>query len=242
MKICIAQTRPVKGDIDKNITSHIKFVERAADLNASAIFFPELSLTGYECELAKDVATTADDTRFKIFRELSNARSITIAAGVPTQTNKGIQISMLIFQPGQPVQTYSKQLLHSDEYPYFVSGEKQVVITVDNIQIAPAICYESMQPQHAEEAIKLGAMMYVACVAKSLTGITKAYAYYSKLSSNYSMPVLMVNCVGACDTFESAGNSAVWSIDGILLAKLNNKSEGLLIFDTSTNTVITQTL
>lgn len=242
MKICIVQTRPVKGDITQNILRHINFVERAADLNASAIFFPELSLTGYECELAKDVATTADDTRFKIFRELSNARSITIAAGVPTQTNKGIQISMLIFQPGQPVQTYSKQLLHSDEYPYFVSGEKHAMISIDNMQIAPAICYESLQPTHAEEAIKLGAMMYVACVAKSLTGITKAYAYYSKLASNNSMPVLMVNCVGACDTFESAGNSAVWSIDGILLAKLNNKSEGLLIFDTSTDTVITQTL
>ena len=242
MKICIAQTRPVKGDITQNILRHLNFVERAADLNASAIFFPELSLTGYECKLAKDVATTADDIRFKIFRELSNARSITIAAGVPTQTKMGIQISMLIFQPGQPVQTYSKQLLHSDEYPYCVRGEKQVLITVDNIQIAPAICYESMQPQHAEEAIKLGAMMYVACVAKSLTGITKANAYYSDLASNYSMPVLMVNCVGACDTFDSAGSSAVWSKDGILLSKLNNESEGILIFDTSTDQVITQPL
>ena len=240
MKICIAQTRPIKGDIDQNIASHIKFIERAADLHASAIFFPELSLTGYEPELAKALATTAADIRFKIFQQICNAKSITIGAGVPTSTRMGIHISMLIFQPGQPVQTYSKQLLHSDEYPYFVSGEKQVMITIGEKQIAPAICYESLQPIHAEKAIELGAKMYVASVAKTLEGVTKAYAYYSELASNYSMPVLMVNCVSACDTFESAGNSAVWSKDGILLAKLDNECEGILIFDTSTEQVMTQ--
>ena len=53
MKICIAQTRPVKGDIDKNITSHIKFVERAADLNASAIFFLNFLLPVMNVNLQK---------------------------------------------------------------------------------------------------------------------------------------------------------------------------------------------
>ena len=242
MKICIAQTRPIKGDIDQNIASHIKFIERAADLHASAIFFPELSLTGYEPELAKALATTAADIRFKIFQQICNAKSITIGAGVPTSTSMGIHISMLIFQPGQPVQTYSKQLLHSDEYPYFVSGEKQVMITIGEKQIAPAICYESLQPIHAEKAIELGAKMYVASVAKTLEGVTKAYAYYSELAGNYSIPVLMVNCVGACDTFDSAGSSAAWSKDGTLLAKLDNECEGILIFDTSTERVMTQAL
>lgn len=242
MKICIAQTRPAKGDVNQNIATHVRFIQRAADLHASAIFFPELSLTGYEAELAKDLATTTADTRFKILQEISDTSSITIAAGVPLRTNIGIQISMLIFQPDQPVQTYSKQLLHSDEKPYFVSGEKQVMITIDNMQIAPAICYESLQPLHAEKAIELGAKMYVASVAKTLEGVTKAYAYYSELAGNYSIPVLMVNCIGACDTFDSAGNSAVWSKDGTLLAKLDNECEGILIFDTSTERVMTQSL
>ena len=98
MKICIAQTRPIKGDIDQNIASHIKFIERAADLHASAIFFPELSLTGYEPELAKALATTAADIRFKIFQQICNAKSITIGAGVPTSTSMGIHICWKILK------------------------------------------------------------------------------------------------------------------------------------------------
>ena len=53
MKICIAQTKPVKGNISSNIEAHIGFIERALTFGTEAIFFPELSLTGYEPELAK---------------------------------------------------------------------------------------------------------------------------------------------------------------------------------------------
>ena len=83
MKICIAQIKAVKGDINQNIASHIKFVERAADLHASAIFFPELSLTGYEAELAKALATTAADIRFKIFQQICMPMLVEVGTPAP---------------------------------------------------------------------------------------------------------------------------------------------------------------
>jgi predicted amidohydrolase len=46
MKICIAQTLPIKGGISANIEAHKTFIELALTLNAEAIFFPKLSLTG----------------------------------------------------------------------------------------------------------------------------------------------------------------------------------------------------
>jgi len=57
MKICVAQTRPVKGDIQSNIENHKKFIDLAVSGGADTIIFPELSLTGYEPELAKELAT-----------------------------------------------------------------------------------------------------------------------------------------------------------------------------------------
>ena len=45
MKICIAQTKPIKGNVSANIEAHKKFIELALLLNTDAIFFPELSLT-----------------------------------------------------------------------------------------------------------------------------------------------------------------------------------------------------
>src|SRR5690606_41051788 len=62
---------------------------------------------------------------------------------------------------------YSKQILHSDELPYFIQGNGQVILNIKNTNIAPAICYESLQPQHSVKAIHLGAELYIASVAKS---------------------------------------------------------------------------
>lgn len=136
MKISVAQTRPVKGNNAANIETHKKLIDLAVLHNADAIFFPELSLTGYEPELAKELATNQDDKIFDDFQEISNDNNITIGLGMPTKANSGIQISISIFQPNTPRQTYSKQQLHADESPYFVSGDKQIILTIKNTKIA----------------------------------------------------------------------------------------------------------
>lgn len=122
MKICVAQIKPISGAIDKNIAEHTKWINCAAQNGADAVFFPELSLTGYEPELARELATTQDDERLDSFQEISDTMKITIGVGLPTTGADGIWISMVIFQPGRARQTYSKQYLHSDELAYFVEG------------------------------------------------------------------------------------------------------------------------
>jgi predicted amidohydrolase len=241
MKIAVAQTRPIKGGISENIKSHEKLIDLAISYKTDTIFFPELSLTGYEPELAKELATNQDDIIFNVFQEISNKNKITIGLGMPTKSDSGVKISMIIFQPDTPTQTYSKQQLHSDEFPYFLSGEEQIILTVDNKKIAPAICYESLQTDHSDNAIKLGAEIYVASVAKSKNGIDKAMIHYPEVAKKFSIPVLMSNCVGFCDNFESVGQSSVWTKQGKLAGQLDEISEGILIFDTETGEIIKQT-
>lgn len=238
MKICIAQTRPIKGDISSNIDNHKRLIDLAVSYKADAIFFPELSLTGYEPALAKDLVTNQYDTRFDDFQQISNTNKITIGPGVPTNSSLGIQISMIVFQPDKPRQTYSKQHLHSDEFPYFVNGKTQIILTIDNKKIAPAICYESLEFNHSDNANKLGAEIYIASVAKAQKGVDKVLIHYPEVAKKYSMPVLMSNSVGYCDNFESVGKSSVWTKQGNLVGQLDNKSEGILIFDTETEEII----
>ena len=64
MIIAVTQIKPVKGDIESNIDNHIKLIDLAVSNGAGAIFFPELSITGYEPELAKELSTDKDDKRF----------------------------------------------------------------------------------------------------------------------------------------------------------------------------------
>ncbi|MEM1252768.1 MAG: carbon-nitrogen hydrolase family protein [Cyanobacteria bacterium P01_H01_bin.21] len=238
MRICAAQTKPVKGDIDKNIALHKTFIASAVSKQADMIFFPELSVTGFEPTLAKELATTQDDERFDQFQTISDGSGITIGVGMPTKSNAGNLISMIIFQPHQPRQTYSKQLLHSDEVPYFICGQQELILTIKQEKLAPAICYESLQPEHAERAAGQGAQVYLASVAKPDCGVAKAFKHYPTIAKKYSMPVLMSNCVGPSDNFESVGQSAIWNQDGKLVGQLDSMAEGILLYDTNTGTVL----
>lgn len=237
MKIAIAQTRPIKGDIEQNIKNHLKIIQLATKNAADLIIFPELSITGYEPSLAKALTTTINDSRFDKFQAKSDLNNIIICAGFPEKSLDGILISLAIFQPNSPRQTYAKQHLHADEIAYFINGTNQVYINFENHKIAPAICYESLLAEHSEIAAENGANIYLASVAKSINGIEKAFNHYPMIAKKHQMVVLMANCIGENDDFIASGNSGVWNRNGDLLEKLGNNEEGLLIFDTNRNVI-----
>jgi predicted amidohydrolase len=241
MKICVAQTRPIRGDIQSNIDNHKKLIEVAVSDGADVVIFPELSVTGYEPGLAKELATSAEDGRFDDFQKISDAGQVTIGVGVPTKNGAGVSISMVLFQPRKARQTYSKKYLHSDEEPFFVSGRSTGGLVGDRTKIALAICYELSVPEHAENAFESGAKIYIASAAKSADGVANAAKRLSEIAAKYSMTVLLSNCVGRCDNFEGAGRSAVWNDKGLLLGQLNDANEGILVFDTDTRELIEKT-
>jgi ribosomal protein S18 acetylase RimI-like enzyme len=150
---------------------------------------------------------------------------------MPSKANEGVKISMLIFQPNKKRTIYSKQLLHSDELPYFICGNDQTILNIKGIKIAIGICYETMQREHFLNAKNQGADIYIASVAKPKGGIEKAYKHFSKIANEFGTPVLMSNCVGHCDNFMSVGQSAVWNKIGKLVANLDNDNQGILIYD-----------
>lgn len=234
MKICIAQTKPISGDIQRNLENHFLLIDRAVSRKADVVIFPELSLTGYEPKLAKVLATTLDDSRFNIFQDFSNSCQLTIGVGIPTKSTEGICISMILFQPNQPKRTYSKKYLHADEEEFFVSGINFPVLEVNRLKIGLAICYELSIADHLQTAQRAGASIYLASVAKFENGIDKAIDRLADISKTYSMNVLMCNSVGKADGQICAGGSSIWS-NGELLGQLNDSEEGLLILDTETN-------
>jgi predicted amidohydrolase len=237
MKICVAQTRPATGDIAANIEYHKTFIALAATNDADVIIFPELSLTGYEPSLAKELATEETDNRFDPFQQLSDTNQITIGVGVPITSTDGIHISMVLFQPNKPRQVNSKKYLHADEEPFFVSGNNISGLIINDTPVALAICYEISVPEHAENASKSGAQVYIASVAKTVKGVEKAWTGLSEIANKYGMTVLMSNSVGMCEDGECGGRSAAWNNKGSLLGELNDTEEGILILDTNKQTV-----
>ena len=228
MKICIAQTRPVKGDIEANIVDHINWINQAVNQNADFIIFSELSLTGYEPELAKELAIEIGDTRLNGFQEISDVKDIIICVGVPTKAKNGTCISLVIFQPNKERSLYSKQYLHEDELPYFVPGPPNSGIIEAKERIALAICHELTISEHVEKANKNGAKVYIASVAKTVNGVAKNNPRLAQIAEQYHIPVLMCNCVGKFDGNIGGGQSAAWDKQGDLNEALNKVSTGNL--------------
>ena len=234
MKIALAQVQPKKGDIKSNLELHEKIIALADSKDVDAIFFPELSITGYEPKLAKDLAIHIDNKRLDSLAKISESSNMIIGIGCPYKRPSGTQIAMLILYPDKKRKIYAKQILHEDEEPYFINGTKAVTIQLGQDLIAPAICYESLQVEHANKAMTQGATIYLASVAKAQNRIAEAYKYFPELAKNNAMPILMCNAIGPSDDFVCAGKSAIWHKNGNPIGQLSKDQEGILIYDSDT--------
>ncbi len=117
--IAAAQPSSVKGDIVANVQIHTDFVRIAAEHDVDVIVFPELSLTGYEPELAGDLILAPEDKRLHRLHELSRRLDLTIIAGAPVESgSEKPHIGTLIFSPGQSF-IYAKKHLHGGEDMFF---------------------------------------------------------------------------------------------------------------------------
>lgn len=231
MKLALAQTQPVTGNIEANVLTHIRVCERAVNDGADAIVFSELSLTGYEPALARMLAVEINDKRLLPLQKLSDKFSVVIAAGIPVKTDNGAQISLLIFQPKQEIRNYGKQFLHPDEEQRFVSGKNLEPISIKGVKVGFAICYELAVHQHFETVKSLNPNVYVASVAKFERGIEPAHIRLAAIART-GLPALMVNAIGPADDGICAGQSAVWNGAGKKLIELPADETGILMYDT----------
>jgi predicted amidohydrolase len=238
MRIALAQIQPERGDVDSNLINHQHFITRAVEHHVDMIIFPELSLTGYEPCLAKDLATDLENVHFKQLQTISDVDNIVIGVGMPIRKPEGVQIGMVLFRPGQPAQVNGKKYLHADEEPFFIPGENITGLQINGEPVALAICYEISIPQHAADAHAGGAAFYIASVAKTANGVAKSHIQLAETAQKYSMTVLMCNAIGMSEDGLCTGGSAVWNNQGELLAKLDDNTEDLLIYDSYTQEVV----
>jgi predicted amidohydrolase len=241
MNVAIAQTEPIKGNIERNLENHLKWINLAIKNEADMIVFPELSLTGYEPELADKLATDQDDIRLNEIQILSDRYRITIGVGLPTRKEGNTFVSMIIFQPDKKRITYSKQYLYHTETSIFTPGKNPLVLNFETEVVSPAICYESSIQAHCEHAKSNKATIYIASVLSSINGIDSELTRLSDIAKNNKMVAFMANYVGKSGGYECAGKSSVWNENGELIGQLGDKAEGMIIFDTLTKKIKTFT-
>lgn len=248
IKIAAVQTIPINRDIAHNLSDHCRLAELAADNGVQLVIFPEMSLTGYEKELAAELSFTENDLRLDILKEVSARRNIIIIAGAPIKKDARLYIGSFILSPDYSVSIYTKQFLHTGEELYFSSSfDHNPIIKLENERIALAICADITNPVHPANACKNGVTIYIASIFYTPNGIAEAYEQLSSYSRQYPMNILMANYGGESYNLPSAGKSAFWKNTGELVTAIESIGEGMIILSKEYNhwtgqTIMTSTL
>jgi predicted amidohydrolase len=232
MKIAAAQIKSYPNNTNENIKKHLRMIELAAEQNVDLILFPELSLTGYERELANELSFNENDTRLNIFRDKAIEQNMLIIVGAPITLNSILHIGSFIFLPNGSNYIYTKQYLHDGEEQYFSPNNSfNPLINFHNEKISIAICADISNSSHPANASENKTTLYVASFFYTPNGITKGYELLRSYAKEYSMNVLMANYIGTSYGIKAAGQSGFWNKEGELIAQLNNIEENLLIVE-----------
>jgi len=102
VRIALAQTTPVLGDVRRNLELHLETVDRARKEKADLVVFPELSLTGYKLrDLVETVALDPATAReFRVLKSLSKDIGLVLGFVEERPAEKGLFYNAAAFLAG----------------------------------------------------------------------------------------------------------------------------------------------
>ncbi|WP_110601839.1 carbon-nitrogen hydrolase family protein [Salinicola lusitanus] len=215
--IGLAQLSALAGDLDANLARHLAVVEAAARQGVSLLVFPELSLTGYEPDLAAVLAVSPRSERLAPLRAAARRYGMHVVAGVPLNGETRPRVGVVIVGPeGDEPMTYAKRYLHPGEEAAFEVGETQVVCELGGERVAFAICADTNAPAHAAECASLGATVYLAGALITAGGYDADTRRLAEIAERYAMLVGMANHNGTSGGMAAIGCSGFWTAAGPL--------------------------
>lgn len=228
--LAAAQFCSAPGMIEHNLAGHLRFMQHAADAGANYVMFPELSLTGYEPDIAGECAMTADDERLEPVRALANHLGLVTTVGVPLKSAEGrVYIGALTFTAQGEIIAYAKQYLHPGEDKVFTAGSGDCLVPLGNRQLGMCVCADFSHPEHVQRMAEAGVWVYAASVLISPGGYENDAALLEGHARRHGLPVLMANHGGPTGGWDSAGRSGLWDASGRWVGGMQGPGDGLVI-------------
>jgi len=153
MKVALAQTAPVLGDVKANLETVRAAQREALEHGAELIVFPELAMTGYA--LGRDMARSAMRIDGEPFAELLQAsRDLPLIVGFVERSPRGrIYNSAALLDNGEVVHVHRKVYLPTysiwEEQKHFARGKRLKVFPYRGFRIAVFVCNDFWYPSMA---------------------------------------------------------------------------------------------
>ncbi|TKD62375.1 carbon-nitrogen hydrolase family protein [Flavobacterium sp. ASW18X] len=236
MNVALVQLQAQPGNLEYNLANHLNWLRKLIPFQPNLVVFPELSLSGYEPSLAKNLLEPLNQLDYSQIEEFATQLNTEIWLGLPIPGLNKSKIGLRITKANGTLTHYAKRFLHADEFPFFEQGKESYTTTIKTKTIKATICYETFTPQIAEEISNEQPDMVIASVAKTEESCLNSFNYLKKLATKTSLGLGIVNAIGPNDSYVSGGLTSFFNTAGEQLGMLPYNKEGILLIDTLQNT------
>lgn len=239
IRIAQAQINPTVGDLNGNVERIAHWVERARDIGADIVTFPELALCGYPPEDLLMKCGFLDDNRIALKELIPRCSGITAVIGFPHLEDGKVYNAAALIHDGRLAGIYHKVELPNygvfDEKRYFHSGTGGLVFEVGGVRFDITICEDiwikgSVTECHASDSCSQATL--------SINGspyhagkFDERKSAVSRFAAATGTTVFYNNLVGGQDELVFDGGAMVVGPDGQVLACGQRFKEDILVFD-----------
>ena len=250
VRLALAQTNPIVGDIGANTDAAFATVEAAAKNGAELVLFGEMAITGYPIEdlaaresfvAAAATAVTELATRL----EQAGLGHIAVVIGHPALANKRethnwalAQNCASVMLGGKVIGTYAKHHLPNysvfDEYRIFVPGNELLSFEFQGLKFSTLICEDIWQSGGPVAQLATSNTDVVLVLNGSPFEIDKddrRQALIRDLAVSSQAAVAYVNLVGGQDDLVFDGDSLLVNSNGTLAGRAKQFESDLVFVD-----------
>ncbi len=244
LRLALAQSDAVLGDLAANHQAHLRWIERAQRSQADLLVFPELSLTGYLLQdIVPDVARARDDAVFAELARAAGDMSVIVGA-IEEGRGHGQYIASLLLEDGVTKHVHRKLYLASygvfDEARFVGAGRNVRCAASKHGRLGMLVCEDAWHPSAVSLALLQGADLVVVQVASPVRDLRRGdlprnaeiwldtLRTYARLFGTH---IVFCNRVGSEDGLVFWGHSCVLGPDGDTLAQASLFDEELLVVE-----------
>ena len=250
VRLALAQTNPVVGDIDANSNLAFEAVVAAAKAGADLVLFGEMAITGYPIEdlaaresFVRQAETAVQDLALKL--QAAGHGEIAVVIGHPALATQRDTHNWAIAQNcasvllgGKTVGKYAKHHLPNysvfDEYRIFVPGNELLTFEFKGLKFATLICEDIWQKGGPVAQLQNSNTDVVLVLNGSPFEIDKddkRFELVRDLATSSSAAVAYVNLVGGQDDLVFDGDSLLVDSPGKLIGRAAQFESDLVLFD-----------
>lgn len=231
LRVAVAQSAPMPGDVEANVVTAAAVVERAADSGTDIVVFPELFLSGYDLGIIENhprVGMTTEDPLLHPLVGVARRTSTAVVISVPLRVGRSRKLAALVIDRSGRVTHYAKRHLWGDERRVFEPGEDIVVLSLDGWSLGLGICYEVVRPDLVRRLAAEGVHAYLAPSAfVEPAGLRDSRIFHAARARENAIYSVFANMPKTEDT-AFAGGSAVFDPTGRVIAELGASEIGIL--------------